>query len=106
MWPDWSMNSGSRPSAAEVCLFTREVYNVGLSVFSHTSNMGRLVRHAAWHADCVVVLVSRANKPRACRWRPWLRGFEYDYDRRLGVRSCPARICCVAALARGMRDLA
>src|SRR5882757_1626724 len=59
MRPDWSLTVGvSWSPAADVCLFSREVYNVGLSLFQHSSNMGRLVRHAAWRADRVVAVVS------------------------------------------------
>src|SRR6202165_6393245 len=47
-------------TAADVCLFSREVYNAGLSFFQDSPNMGRLVRHGAWRADRAFAMASHA----------------------------------------------
>src|SRR6267143_3742508 len=83
---------------------SREVYHVGLSFFQHSSNMGRLGRHAAWRADRVVAVVSHPDKPGTCRCGTQLRDPEYVYGRRPDIRPRPAAICGAAALGGGGRN--
>src|SRR5882724_12424882 len=105
MRPDRSLTVGvSCSPAADVCLFSREVYNVGLSFSHYSPNMGRLVRHAVWRADRAVAMVSHAGKPSACRCRSRLRDREYVYDRHPGILPRLARVYCAGTLGGGGRN--